>query len=259
MACNVTLDLSPAGPSGAHLSFYWTMDEGGVANKVDSTVGLVWPLEHAADAGIGLFANGTHCPQVLLLNQYTGVGMFSNGSVTINQLVSKGISAWFWIKLVAYGAISATCRYSMDTSDIAHTNLFEVRMGFVDALNGSATVNHQNDVDTATASSPNLTWALGGWHMVAITYDKTPAASLTLYIDGALSATTLDPFVYPDLTTTDMRLDNEFSTPLQGNDIIVDECGICLNGALTPAQITSLYNGGSGVTWPGVKTIVPYP
>lgn len=259
MGCIAILDFIPPPPAGAHLSFYWTMDEGGTSNKVDSTSGLVWPLEHAANAGAGLFANGTHCPQVLLLNQYTGLAMFSNASIAINQLVSKGLSVWFWINLVAYGAASATCRFAMDTSDVMHTNLFEVRLGFASALSGSATVNHQNDTNSSSANSPNLTWALGAWHMVAITYDKTPPASLNLYIDGALSVTTLDPLVYPDLVSTDMRLDNGFSAPLQGNDIILDECGICLNGALSPAQITSLWNANAGVTWPGVAVIVPFP
>lgn len=259
MGCTKELDFVVPPAPGAHLSFYWTMDEGGVLNKVDSTSGLVWPLVNSGDAGAGLFVNGTHCPQVSFLNQYPGLQMFSNASVVINQAVSKGIGVWFWIKVVAYGATSAQCRFTMDTSSVLHTNLFEVRLGIASAVLGASTVNHQNDTDTSSATSPNLTWALGAWHMVAITYDKTPPASLNLYIDGALSATTLDPWVYPDLTSTDMILNNAFAAPLQGNDIILDECGICLNGALTPTQITALYNGGIGVTWPGVQAIVPFP
>lgn len=252
MGCQATLNFEA--PAGAHLSFYWTMDEAGSANKLDSTVGMAWPLENGASAGVGLFSNGTNCDNPIILNKHRGLGTFGNLSITINQAVSKGISCWFWIQLVSYGGNG---EFYMDTSDVAHTNRFRVLFSFASGASGSMEVGHTNDTDDHFADTPNLTWTLGSWHMVAITYDKV-AQTLNIYIDGALSASTADISTYPDLTQTDMELAN-FSTLGAGSDFITDECGLCLNGALTTAQITSLWNGGSGVTWPNITPIVPYP
>lgn len=255
MGCQKSLDFATAG--GAHLSFYWTMDESGTADKLDSTVGLAWPLIHGAAAGVGLFSNGTDCDTPIFINQHRGVGVFGSTDITINQAVSKGISAWFWVKPVLYGAVGISGIFNLDTSDGAHTNRFRVLIGITDATTGSLEVDHTNDTDDVFVDTPNLTWTLGSWHMIAITYDKV-AQTLNIYVDGTLSATTADAFTYPDLTNSDMELSNT-SAVGNGDDFIADEFGICLNGALTATQVTALYNGGAGMTWPTVGTVVPYP
>lgn len=254
MACAKSLDF--AGPSGAHLSFYWTMDEAAAANKLDSTVGLAWPLIHGAVAGVGLFSNGTNCDCPTVLNFHRGVGMSSNGSVVINQAVSKGISVWFWMKIVTFGTPGEGIVFNMDTSDPLHTNRFRILGGSVAGAT-SFEVGHTNDTDDVFADTPNVPWNLGDWHMVAATYDKV-AHTINCYTDGVLTATAPDAFTYPDLTTTDMELSNT-SQPGTLLDIIVDEFGICLNGALTQTQVTALWNGGAGMTWPAVTGVVPYP
>lgn len=257
MACQKDLDFDVPPVSGAHLSFYWTMDEGGAANKLDSTVGLAWPLIHGALAGVGLFSNGTDCDNTVILNQHRGVGVFGSPDITINQATSTGISMWFWIKVVAYGAIGSGGVFNFDTDDPFHTNRFRVSFQFQNATTGSAEVNHTNDTDDVFADTPNLSFALGTWHMIAITYNKT-AQTINAYVDGVLSATTADAFTYPDLTTADLELSNTVG-PGMGSDFIVDEVGISTKGALTAAQVTALWNAGAGMTWPAIQTIVPYP
>ena len=253
MGCIKSLDFAVAG--GAHLSFYWTMDEAGTADKVDSAQGLHWPLEFGAAAGVGLFSNGTDCDNPIILNNQRGLGLFNSASLAVNQAVSKGLGVWFWVKLVAYGA-GITGAYIMDDTG-AHTNRFRVIFNFSSAVHGSMELDHTNDTNLVFVDTPNLNWPLGGWHMVAITYDKV-AQTINIYIDGALSGTTADPLVYLDISTADMFLHN-FANPGDATDFITDECGLCLNGPLTQAQVTALYNGGAGVTWPGVNAIVPYP
>lgn len=247
MGCSKELDFAAA--AGAHLSFYWTMDEAGGADKVDSTIGLHWPLKSGATAAAGLFSNGTDMIPGVVLNQNPGLGIFGTVAITINQLVSTGISVWFWIKMTVSGV--GGFNFTIDTS-LASTNRFRITGSPISTI----TVEHTNDTDDVFVDSPVQSWTVGSWHMVAGTYNKTNH-TINLYIDSVLSATIADPFVYPDLTQTDMFLDNRaFLTAL---DMISDEFGLCLNGALTQAQITSLYNAGAGVTWPGVTAIVPYP
>lgn len=248
MGCTKALDfVTPV--TGAHLSFYWTMDEAGAADKVDSTVGLHWPLQWGATAASGLFSNGTDMIPGVVINRHPGLALFGTFAITINQLVSTGISVWFWVKMVVAGG--GGFQFNIDTS-LLHTN----RLRITGNPNGTIDINHTNDTDDVFVDSLAQSWTVGSWHMVAGTYNKT-AQTLNLYIDSILSATIADPFVYPDLTQTDMFLYNlAFLSPL---DMVVDECGLCLNGALSQAQITSLWNGGTGVTWPGVTAIVPYP
>lgn len=253
MGCQRSLDFETTG--GAHLSFYWTMDEAGSANKVDSTVGLVWPLQWSAVATTGLFSNGLHAIPGTILNQHPGVGIFGTASITINQVTSTGISVWFWVKKLAAGV--GGLQFSLDTSDVMHTNRFRFTSGNLDGTPGSGfEINHTNDTDDVFVDTPDLNWNVGDWHMVVGTYDKT-AQTLNMYIDGVISATIPDAFTYPNLTNSDMFLVN--LSHLTALDFAIDECGLSTKGALSQAQITSLYNGSIGVTWPNITPIVPYP
>lgn len=254
MGCQATLDFAAPPVTGAHLSFYWTMDEGGTADKVDSVAGLHWPLLFSAAAGAGLFGNGTDMPNPVIINQDPGLGTFANTNITIDQATSTGISVWFWIKKLS---ASLNGVFNMDTSDVLHTNRFRVAFGPLDGTPASGVVvEHTNDTDDVSASTADLSWIVGDWHMIAATYDKT-SQTINVYIDGALAATAMDAFTYPDLTSTDMKLVNvDFGGVTDG---VVDELGLSTKGALSTAQVTSLYNSGVGVTWPNITPIVPFP
>lgn len=254
MGCQATLDFAPPPSSDAHLSFYWTMDEGGVLDKVDSVAGVHWPLRFTAIAAAGLFVNGTDMPNPSIINQDPGLGVFSSTDITINQATSTGISVWFWVKKLTAKLDGV---FTMDTSDVLHTNRFKIAFGPLDGTPVSGVnVEHTNDTDDVSISSPDLTWAIGSWHMIAGTYNKTDK-TINVYVDGALAGSTMDAFTYPDLTSTDMTLVNtDFGSVTDG---VVDELGLSTKGALTPTQVTALYNAGAGVTWPNITPIVPFP
>lgn len=247
MGCTATLDFTA--PAGTHLSFYWTMDEAGAANKFDSTAALEWPLLAGTLAAPGLFSNGTE-----IQDRVRGLRLVGSPSIVVNQSTSTGISYWYWVKVVSYGSIGVFCGVSKSGGG---QNDF---VSFLESTGPAATtveLYHWNGPDIADVTTAALSWTLGTWHMVAGTYDKA-AQKITIYIDGVQSITLADPFVYPDLLTSLWQL--ETPNPIGTlPDFIFDELGLCLNGALTAAQITSLYNGGAGVTWPNVTPIVPYP
>lgn len=247
MACSKLLDF--AAPTGAHMSFYWTMDEGGVLDKVDSTAGLVWPMLAGTTAAPGLFSNGT-----LIDNKVRGLGLTNSPSIVVTQASSDGISFWYWVKIVAYGSVGVFC--DLNTSGAGNNELYTF-IRSQDAVTTDIELFHWNNVDSADIFSPTLSWALGSWHMVAAAYDKV-AKTLNLYVDGSLSATIADPFVYPDLLTSTWFLNSPNPVGTVPN-MVFDELGLCLNGALTATQVTALWNGGAGMTWPSVKTPVPYP
>ena len=256
MSCQATLNFAISG--GAHLSFYWTMNEGGTADRLDSTVGNAWPLIYSGAATPGLFSNGVSCTAPVVLNQNPGLNVNSDPAITITQAVSKGLSVWFWIKYTSYGtAAGINGWYFLDTPDPLHTNRFRMLFGNSNASGASIEVGHTNDTQDFFADSPSVAVPLGVWQMYAMTYDKV-SQTLNGYVNGVLACSTADPGTYPDLASGFMQLVNSDST-LSATNFIVDELGLCLNGPLTAAQVTALYNGGAGVTWPTVTSIVPYP
>lgn len=237
------------------MSFYWTMDEGGVLDKVDSTVGLVWPLVAGTSAAPGLFVNGTEISPAAFGQR--GLSLGGTPAITINQATSTGISMWFWIKVLSYNTTFDFVPLILDDSG-ATTNRFRVNIGFVSALSGGVDLDHTNNTDpSATVSTPNLAWNLGDWHLIACTYDKT-AHTLNIYIDGVLSVTGADPYVYVDLTNSNFTF-NQTSHAAESFDFVIDEFGLSTKGALAQSQVTSLWNTGAGVTWPAVQGIVPFP
>lgn len=249
MSCSKSLDFATPVIPGAHLSFYWTMDEGGVLAKVDSTVGLSWPLLAGTSAAPGLFSNGTE-----IANKIRGIKITNSPSIVIDQTVSKGISFWYWVKVVSYGQVGVFCDLASTGVDTNELYLF---LKSLDAVTTTVEMFHQNNTDSADLFTPALAWTLGTWHMVAGAYDKV-AQTITIYIDGVQSSTMADAFTYGDIAGAVWGL---FSPNPAGtlSDFVFDELGLCLNGALTAAQITSLWNGGAGVTWPNITPIVPYP
>lgn len=255
MGCTAVLDFAAPPSADAHLSFYWTMDEGGAIDKVDSAAGLSWTLTAGTLADVGLFGNGTGFTPAAFGQHGLSIIPPASNPITIIQSTSTGLSVWFWIKVLVHGA--GPIRFILDTDNGAHTNLLRSNLVLTAPATGVFGVDHVNDTDTAQLFPPNLAWAVGAWHMVAFTYNKT-AQTLNAYIDGVLVATGADPFVYPDLTDADFSFKHVSANP-EVMDVVIDEFGLSTKGALTQAQVTALYNGGAGVTWPNITPIVPYP
>lgn len=250
MGCQKALDFAVAG--GAHLSLYWTMDEAGAADKVDSVLGVHWPLRPGTLAAPALFSNGTQ-----IQNNVRGLRVVNDPNIVVSQATSTGISFWYWVKVVSYGStINNGVFCDLDTSG-AGFNEFDVLLVSLNASTTTLEIFHYNGVDLPDVTSAPLSWTLGSWHMVAGVYDKT-AQTITAYADAVAVATTADTFIYPDLLTSVWALNTANPLGVAPN-MIFDELGLCLNGALTQAQITALYNGGAGLTWPNITPIVPYP
>lgn len=250
MGCSVSLNLNQA-VLGAHLSFYWTMNEAS-GDRIDSAAGVHWPLKAGTLVEPALFSYG-----IEINANIRGLETINNPSIVITQANSNGISFWYWVKVVARGSTINNGVFC-DLNDF-NTGNNELSL-FLYSLDGATTVLdffHSNGVNAPEIVSPHLSWTLGSWHMVAGVYDKVNQ-TLTIYADGVSVGSVADTFTYPDLVNSDWALttSNPIGTP---PDMIFDELGLCLNGALTQTQITALYNGGAGVTWPNITPIVPYP
>jgi hypothetical protein len=79
----------------------------------------------------------------------------------------------------------------------------------------------------------------GAWHFVVLTYNST--GSQTLYVDGSLASQNAAPSSY--------NISVPFNFNASGLQGSVDEAGFWAR-ELSPSEVTELYNGGLGFTYP---------
>jgi len=112
------------------------------------------------------------------------------------------------------------------------------------------------DGSTLKTTSYNVTLTTGTWYHVAMVY--IPSVSITLYLNGVQVAinTTSIPASIDVNTGIDLLVGTGEATNYF--DGMIDEVGIW-SRALTADEVTSLYNGGSGIQYPfsttSIKTI----
>jgi hypothetical protein len=118
-------------------------------------------------------------------------------------------------------------------------------------------------------ANAQVAYTNGAWAFVAVTWDAT-LGILNLFKDGVLISTystggptqifaeTNEVMIRPswDIGLFGMLFQLAGLGTQTAPYVAVDEIGLSLDGAITQAQITALYNGGLGVTWPGVTSIV---
>jgi hypothetical protein len=112
-------------------------------------------------------------------------------------------------------------------------------VGFIEA-----SVSGQSGVVTGPVTS------LGAWHFIAVTYTQS-SRSISLYLDGVLVGSAVTTFVasvtsftsYQALSLTDWGFGDSAGPQL---NISFDEFGAWLDHVLSPAEITTLWNGGAG-------------
>lgn len=250
MGCTKELDFATPPVTGAHLSFYWTMDEAGVVDKVDSTVGLHWPLFGGANGAPALISNGTNLPIVA----FSPLGLRLVASPSIQSSTALGISFWFWIK----ANIAGTQAHHLDLTGFDNDPVTWSEL-IVNLTSSGVDLTH-----TVSDALPDVTTSLfpfgvGVWHMIACTMDLVNH-TLNLYGDGVLfnSQPDFNPWHASTALSWLMGTTGVISI-INCPDFTFDELGLCLDGVLTSTQITALYNGGSGKTWPNITPIVPYP
>lgn len=259
MSCSKPLDF--AGPAGAHLSFYWTMDEGGTVPRVDSAVGLSWPGDFPIhpNAGVppataGLFGNAINMDQSWPIWQ--GMGLVNSPSLAFNSTTSKGISMWFWVKFVTTDTPSLAMTFEPHDSVLPNDSAVSLEFNY-----GGWSVEHFDYSGPNPTVFINGAWgppALGAWHMMCATMDLVNH-TLNFYLDAVLAGTIADMNPLYTADEGDLFWYAILAGLAPHVNCVADEMGVSLKGALTPAQVTALWNGGAGVTWPTVTTIVPFP
>lgn len=95
----------------------------------------------------------------------------------------------------------------------------------------------------------------GAWHHVVITVSRAAGGSgILFYIDGSsVTAGDVSGSRTGDGSNTDPFIIGANNGPSQYFDGMIDEFGVW-NRVLTSGEVTTLYNGGAGLTYPEVST-----
>lgn len=121
-------------------------------------------------------------------------------------------------------------------------------------VSGTVTFRLRSAAGTGLTDRSATAGSTSAYHMYTFTYNSSSGA-MEIYIDGSLSGTSK---TYSGGTWSGIdsgRLGNEFINGEYLNGII-DEVGLWSTVVLSASEISELYNGGAGVTYPFGGTTV---
>lgn len=181
---------------------------------------------------------------------FDGVNDWVNYTASARKTaIAQGYTIAFWVK-----STNTTRRMMPLGSQVDVNNFVQVNINYEagGVSSGSICVDTRiggtfgNNCDSATGSGQqNLT--NGSWHFVALVWNST-GSGITYYTDGIARATrAVTAQIFPNIYQrigTDREGTSTYS--FNGN---IDEWSVW-NRTLTPAEITQLYNSGSGFTYP---------
>lgn len=216
------------------LLVYWKLDEAS-GNRADSGPnGLALQDFNTVTQGAGIKGNAA---------QFTAANseyLFSN-SALINPPATGDYTISFWVNLdTNVGTYTVLSRYGV-AANRSMLVVYSPGSGKY-IFYGWDTAPTQYSVGTAT--SPNT---VGQWYHIVCIRDYTNSLISIIVNDGTVSSAAMSNAVPNQTSNQEFRVGQDGTgTYFNGR---VDELGFW-NRKLTAAEITALYNGGAGATYP---------
>lgn len=247
IACtkDYTITVNP----GLTVSAYWTFQETGTStDRVDSVTGvhLTPNFQSALTNETGKFGNGLGFimrDALAYFQTATNVPALGYGS--------NGFSVFFWFNVQNWGNpppfFDAYVVEPLITYNVSHG----LRLQFIpDALGGQLTFSLQDD-NFNTFTPASFRPALNTWYFVHVFFDPV----LTQFGYSINNGSNVyDPAVGVTVAAFAngyvQLVQNWSSGDTTTNALTIDELGFKLDRNLTAAEVSILYNSGTGVTWP---------
>lgn len=212
---------------------YWKMDEASgtvydaTANNNDGT-----------GTGIAQSATGGKIGGSVTFDATDEIDCGNGASLTLN---TRGtISAWVYpTTLQLYGAVISKFSFSTDRNGYGIRVTTSGRI-ILELASDAANQNIQSSADAVIA--------INGWYHVVATWDGT---YVNIYLNGVKRADNVAQTVTPVSNVVNLHIGRDaVYTSTNGNwNGLIDEVSI-YNRALGQAGVDSLYNAGSGITYP---------
>lgn len=218
-------------------SEYWRLDSLSGGKYVGSITGLqLTPTNIASISGV--ISNAVDS------NSTIGNGSMSSAGSAALSIGTTGCSLSVWQNQIAAPHIIAT----------GGTNL---RIQWPDAKSIYSQLNYTNDppvtfdggvaITGGILSGPVVT--VSTWNLMVVTLNIS-TNTVSLYINGSFYTSAVIP-TNPTNPQATGSLSFQGVTTGPGEDCAIDEIGYWGNHVLTAAEVTALYNGGSGARPPG--------
>lgn len=251
LVCDVPLSIT-TGLAPVRLLEYWTCNEA-IGNRIGSKQGIILaPVAFGTgNSAPGKFSNGIATPDNAFL--FTGMAMAGDTKFAYH---GNGLTISMWFKVIADGGI-----FNNTSVELAVVYLSSVQnpnwdMGiwwYPSFGTGNPPKIYLDGPGVFSFVPGNLPAIDGLWHLYVYTYDPV-SGNFCLYIDNVLVHTASDGGNTPPFQPTGAF--RTWTGAALAGSTVADEIGVW-SGVLNAAQLTALYNGGAGITWPAVDALVP--
>ena len=236
-----------AAPSPSVLR-YWTLDESGMSNRVDSVNGDILTVTSSGldlDAQPGLYGNALHLDNLNPVGVNKGVGLVSPGGDVPLNTTGLGFSIAGWFNIVSLTADYASVLMELDDSGTSDYVTLQLTCGA-----GAASAIKVQDRSGSSFNVPVApAFPVGSWAFFHIFWDATTQQAGYSINNGV-----------PTMVGSGLVLgsfDNYYfgfgcfsNAPTLSSEVLYDEVLVMFDGNLTASQLAYLYNGGLGITWP---------
>lgn len=236
---------------------YYKLDDDAANTDVDDSVDANEGTLVGGETTAGVSVDG----KINTAFEFDGNDYINPGTMgTLGSDLGNGISISFWIKTTA-----STLQIPMGTAnDGLNTYIYFAinsdSAGATDAGKLFFLFRDEDDYGTGGATTDDVNFRDGAWHHIVLTLNGA-TNTLQIYVDNdskpvsyfeQQTADNFANFQYP-LAIGARNYQGTLGVWYVGN---LDEFGIW-NKILSPAEVTTLWNGGDGFTYPFIETIPP--
>jgi len=246
----------------SNISAYWTFEETIPENfrdKVNNFLITRTGTFTSPGAGGGSAINGTGIIGSSYMVPTGNEGWVSHTTTDgpdFNPTTSSGISSWFWLLTSGFNADGVELDINLDAGgfyagnsidwDIKNNPNLPFDIGYQVGMYG------ENSNDNLFISGSGAIIPTAQWTFYGFVWDSINQSG-RIYINNSL----VSSGSVPGMIVDSGHLKMTFQCSLVSSGLFeIDELGISTNSALTTSQMLSLYNGGTGRTWPAVRSIV---
>lgn len=219
------------------ITSYWTLDEAAFEAKHFDSLGHATFYPESTGSGPGvpaLHGNGVQFTQTI----NSGIlGGYNAASPLMDYVAGKSFSYWGWFKIIG-----------QDTGAFFGPFMSFYCFATQQLMIELANTNNPGNVhigDTRAGNDLYLNVSLGAWHFFHLFHDGSQDKSGFSIDNGA--EILLSAAAWQSSAGSMLLAGGAFGPAM---NVIFDELGFVNNAKLSSTQVTYLYNGGFGQTWP---------
>lgn len=247
LSCEKEIAINVKGSS----LMYWSFDNVSGGSFIDNSLGVPF-TPTGTNTIAALIGNGS---------QFQAAFSRMDANLTVAPKPANynlgGISHAFWARMdVKVGNFPTEIVATVMNGDDGHQYEFSFRPGLGGNLDNIPFELIQDPSflgPTVLTVTVPIVWVAGSWNFFAFIYNQS-TGKLSVSVNNGVPNVSAGSFTLPTGNWNDLHPSASFVGAWP--TITIDEYMIHTGKSLNATQITNLYNGGAGVTWPAAGAIV---